>query len=95
MVSVKKKAEEEPRQSELWFSGKQRRDNKSEKADTEREIKKKRCREEGILVENLEKGEESGERRKDAAAAGAPPCNMSNDSNGVGVLQPLWNLNGE
>ena len=24
-----------------------------------------------------------------------PPCNMSNDSNGVGGLQPLWNFNGE
>lgn len=40
------------------------------------------------------RGEEE-ERGLRLAAAGAPPCNMSNDSNGVGVLQPLWNLNGE
>lgn len=29
------------------------------------------------------------------AVIGAPPCNMGNDSNGVGGLESLWNFNGE
>ena len=34
-------------------------------------------------------------RRPKLAVAGAPPCNMSNDSNGGEGLESLWNLNGE